>query len=120
MVFINKKIHEIETEEAPGHSATLNQADANINNCRHDTFYFLRRPFPAVFVVIKTGIFSLNVMFNSYQVGFVPKTEAKFHHRETQRFIWKWSCPESLIGKSMCSRGIRGSNQQPSDECAGV
>lgn len=77
MVFINKKIHEIETEEAPGHSATLNQADANINNCKHDIF-FLRRPFPAVF-----GIFSLNVMFNSYQVGFVPKTEAKFHHRET-------------------------------------
>lgn len=40
MVFINKKIHEIETEEAPGHSATLNQADANINNCKHDIFFF--------------------------------------------------------------------------------
>lgn len=45
MVFINKKIHEIETEEAPGHSATLNQADANINNCKHDTFFFFKETF---------------------------------------------------------------------------
>lgn len=119
MVFINKKIHEMrqkKPQDIQQHLIKLMQISIIVSM----TFFFLKRPFPAVFVVIKTGIFSLNVMFNSYKVGFVPKTEAKFHHRETQRFIWKWSCPESLIGKSMCSQGIRGSNQQPSDECAGV
>lgn len=82
MVFINKKIHEMrqkKPQDIQQHLIKLMQISIIVSM----TFFFLKRPFPAVFVAIKTGIFSLNVMFNSYQVGFVPKTEAKFHHRET-------------------------------------
>lgn len=77
MVFINKKIHEMRQkrpQDIQQHLIKLMQISIIVSM----TFFFLRRPFPAVF-----GIFSLNVMFNSYKVGFVPKTEAKFHHRET-------------------------------------
>lgn len=57
------------------HSVKLMQISIIVNV----TFFF-----PAVFMVIKTGIFSLKMMmFHSYQLGFVPKTDAKLQHRET-------------------------------------